>query len=51
MRTITAVLTVPVLKLTGFRFSKHFRWGTTLGHRVVFALVNTVRANQMAAGI
>lgn len=48
MRTITAAILVPVLKLTGFRFSKDYRWGTTIRHRVVSALVNTVRANQLA---
>jgi hypothetical protein len=48
MRTITATLVAPVLKATGYRFSKNFRWGTTLGHRVVFALVNTIEANRKA---
>lgn len=51
MRTITAVLLAPVLKLTGFRFSKDYRWGTTLRHRIVFALVNTCSANLRADGV
>jgi len=50
MRTLTASLIAPVLKVTGFRFSKDYRWGTSLGHRVVFALVNTVEAN-LKAGV
>ena len=48
MRQIAAHLIAPVLKITGFRFSKDYRWGTTLRHRVVYALVNTVMANHIA---
>lgn len=50
MRTIIAYLLVPVLKLTGFRFSKDYRCGTTLYHRMVYALVDVVTAN-IKAGI
>lgn len=48
MRTMTAYLIAPALVATGFRFSKNFRWGTTLSHRVVYALVWTTFANQLA---
>ena len=34
--------------LTGYRFSKDFRHGSTLAHRIVYALVWTTRANQIA---
>jgi len=48
MRTLTATLAAPVLKLTGYRFSKEYRWGTTLRHRAVAALIDTVAANRIA---
>jgi hypothetical protein len=48
IRTLTAAALVPVLKITGFRFSKEYRWGTTRAKRVVYALVNTVQANLWA---
>lgn len=48
VRSLTASLLAPLLKLTGFRFSKQFRWGSTRAHRLVFALVDTVAANQKA---
>ena len=44
-REITAILIAPVLRLTGFRFSKEYRWGVTRFHRAVYALVSTVSAN------
>ena len=48
MRDAIAVMIAPVLKLTGFRFSKDYRWGTKRIHRAVYAIVNTTRANQLA---
>ena len=33
---------------TGFRFSKDYRYGTTPYHRLVYAIVPTVRINQLA---
>lgn len=50
MRTFTARLITPALKLTGFRFSKDYRYGTTRGHRIVYRLVDVVAAN-LAAGL
>jgi hypothetical protein len=47
-RNFTAALVAPILIATGYRFSKDFRWGTSRGHRLVYALVNTVRANHIA---
>ena len=47
-RMLTAALIVPVLKITGYRFSKNFRHGVTYGHRSVYAMVDTVHANLWA---
>lgn len=33
---------------TGFRFSKDYRYGTTAYHRAVYAILPTVRLNQLA---
>lgn len=49
MRDLTATLIGPVMKLTGFRFSKDYRWGTTARHRAIYALVNTIKANREAS--
>jgi len=48
IRTATAYLIAPVLMLTGFRFSKDYRWGVSRFHRAVYAMVNTVAANSIA---
>lgn len=45
MRILLAKIIAPVLRLTGFRFSKDYRWGTTRYHRLVYALVSTPIAN------
>ena len=37
-----------VCRLTGFRFSKEYRWGVTRWHRMVYACVWTVKANWIA---
>jgi hypothetical protein len=50
MRTFTAALMTPALKLTGFRFSKEYRQGATATHRLVYWLVDVVQANVWAAG-
>lgn len=50
MRDFTAKMIAPILKVTGFRFSKDYRWGTTAYHRTVYAMVNTIRANLRADG-
>jgi hypothetical protein len=44
-REIAAKIISPILKLTGFRFSKDYRHGVTLWHRIVYANVSTVIAN------
>lgn len=49
-KLLTAAALVPVMRLTGFRFSKHYRHGTTTWHRLAYACVQTVAANH-AAGI
>jgi len=48
MRDVLATIIAPVLRLTGFRFSKDYRWGTTRYHRMVYAVINTVGANLKA---
>jgi hypothetical protein len=48
IRIFVANLIAPRMARTGFRFSKAFRHGETLGHRIVYALVSTVHANMQA---
>jgi len=33
------------MNLTGIRFSKDYRWGTTVFHKVVYFFVNTTASN------
>jgi len=47
-RAATALFVAPVMALTGFRFSKDYRWGATRRYAMVYAMVNTVMANQVA---
>jgi hypothetical protein len=51
MRDVTAVLISPVLRMTGFRFDKQYRWGVTRYHRAVYAMVNTIKANHLAGDL
>jgi hypothetical protein len=44
-RTTAAAILVPVMKITGFRFDKNYRHGTTRRHAMVYAWVDTVKAN------
>ena len=48
IRITTAYAISPVLMLTGFRFSKDYRWGVSRFHRAVYAAVDTVAANHIA---
>ncbi len=48
MRTALAHLLTPIMKATGFRFSKDYRHGTTTYHATVYALCDTVSANHFA---
>jgi hypothetical protein len=48
IRTLTALALNPIMKLTGFRFSKSYRRGDTKFHQIVFACVDTVGANMSA---
>lgn len=45
MRDLIGNLIVPVLKITGFRFSKDYRYETTRFHTFVYRNVNVVAAN------
>jgi hypothetical protein len=50
IRTLSTNILAPVMKLTGFRFSRAYRRGDTRYHQIVFACVDTVGAN-MKAGL
>jgi hypothetical protein len=45
MRNLMANMLVPFMKLTGFRFSKNYRWEVSIFHSVVYRVVDTVGAN------
>ena len=47
MNAINMIL-VPMMKLTGFRFSKEYRWGTTPFKAFVYRHIDTVAANVRA---
>lgn len=44
-RRIAAHVITPILALTGFRFSRDYRHGTTFFKHLVYCLVDTVSAN------
>ena len=44
-RQFNALCLAPIMRVTGFRFSKLYRWGATPAHRIVYILVDTVKAN------
>jgi len=44
-RMMTAAMVSPILRLTGYRFSKNFRRGVTWRHRAVYCVIDTVHAN------
>ena len=48
LRLINAYLAVPAMMLSGFRFSKDYRWGVSRFHRFVYRMVDTVAANHIA---
>ena len=48
IRTTSAIILTPVMKLTGFRFSKSYRREDTRFHSFIYALVDTVGANTYA---
>jgi hypothetical protein len=48
MRKLAATILTPAMKLTGFRFSKDYRHGITVFHRIVYYCVDTVGANMKA---
>lgn len=48
LRTTLAYFLAPLLMVTGFRFSKDYRWNTTRLHGFVYACVNTIAANRLA---
>ncbi len=48
IRTATARVLVPVLAVTGWRFSKAYRHGETIGHKAIYAAVDVIQANGRA---
>ena len=44
-RMMTAAMVSPILRLTGYRFSKNFRRGVTWRHWAVYCVIDTVHAN------
>jgi membrane associated rhomboid family serine protease len=48
IRTTSAIILTPVMKLTGFRFSRAYRRGDTRFHSFIYAVVDTVGANTYA---
>jgi hypothetical protein len=48
IRTAFAYLVAPLLYVTGLRFTKDYRNGSHLGPRIVYACVDTVKANVLA---
>lgn len=48
IRTINAIILTPVMKLTGFRFSRAYRREDTKLHSFIYAIVDTVGANTYA---
>ena len=44
-RSFNALWLAPIMRVTGFRFSKLYRWGATPAYRVVYILVETTKAN------
>ena len=45
MRILTAKIIAPIMAMTGFRFSKSYRYEETRFHAFVYALVATTTAN------
>lgn len=50
IRSITALILAPAMRVTGFRFSRDYRHGTTVFHAAVYELVDTTTANIKADG-
>ncbi len=48
MRHLLGTLIGRALRRSNFRFSKDYRWGSTVYHRIVYRLVDTVGANHTA---
>lgn len=48
IRKTNASILAPIMRLTGFRFSRDYRHEITKFHSVVYRLVDTVGANMKA---
>jgi len=51
MRQLIAKAAAVIMRHNGFRFSKDYRHGTTLRHRLVYMVIDTVTANLRAEGL
>lgn len=47
-RNMVGKLVGLTLRRSSFRFSKDYRWGTTLYHRLVYSVVDVLEANFVA---
>ncbi len=45
MRKLAAAILAPAMKLSGFRFSRDYRHGISLFHRIVYSCVDTIGVN------
>lgn len=50
-RTTIAAIIAPLMTLTGFRFSKDYRRADRGVKAIVYRLIDTVGANQIANGV
>ena len=50
LRHLAGMAVAPYLRRTGYRFSKDYRHGITLFHRITYTLVDCVAANYRADG-
>ncbi len=48
MRNLLAHAIAPIMRATGFRFSKEYRWETTRWKAFVYRYLSTVGANRLA---
>ena len=46
MRRMIAILIKPIMRLTGFKFSKDYRYEISKFHSLVYKCIDTVHANK-----
>ena len=50
IRQMLALAILPIMKATGFRFSRSYRHEATLYHQAIYRMIDTVGANVCAEG-